>query len=184
MKLTPSAAAALATFALLTACSPKGGGTSTAASGAPAPGAPASGAPASGPDVQVALSSLPRPRAGLWKSTLDDGDGKPAESTSCLSGKTPEIPKMPAGCSQFSIKRTFTGAYVMDMSCTTPDYTMVAHSVATGDFQTHMSGDTTMTMSTRKTPTRTLKMHTEKTWIGPCAPGQKPDDDNDPKAPG
>ena len=177
MKLTPTAAAALAALLLLTACGPKGGGASTAASGAPA-----ASAPASGPDVQVDLANMPHQRPGLWKSVLDDGDGKPDESTSCKSGKIPAIPKMPAGCSQFTIKRTFLGAYVMDMSCKTPDFTMVAHSVATGDFQTHMTGDSTMTMSTKQMATRTIKMHTEETWLGPCAPGQTPDDVDDSKA--
>jgi hypothetical protein len=181
MKLTPAAAATLATFALLSACSPKGGGAQTSASGAPASGGAA--APASGPDVPVGLANMPHQRAGLWKSVLDDGDGKPSESTSCRSGKIPAVPKMPAGCSQFNIKRTFLGAYVMDMSCSTADYTMVAHAVATGDFQTHLTGDSTMTMSTKQMGSRTMKMHTEETWLGPCAPGQTPDDEDSSSAP-
>ena len=166
MKLTPTATAVLTAFALLTACSPKGGAS---AGGAPA-------APASGPDVQSDLSNMPHQRAGLWKSVIDDGDGKPETTTTCMSGKAPPVPKTPAGCSQFSIKRTFLGAYVMDINCATADYTMVDHAVLTGDLQSHVTGDSTMTMSTKQTPTRTIKMHNEATWIGPCAPGQKPDD--------
>ena len=170
MKLTSATAAALAAFALLAACSPKGGNSTTAS------GAAAAGAPASGPDVQVDLANMPHQRAGLWKTVLDDGDGKPAVSTSCMSGNAPAVPKMPAECKQFSIKRTFLGAYVMDMNCTTTDYSMVVHAVMTGDVQTHMTGDTTMTMSTKQMPTRTMKMHTDATWVGACPPGQKPDD--------
>src|SRR5580698_3717346 len=99
MRLTSIAAVALAGLALLAACGPKGGGNA-AASG---------GAPVSGPDVQITLSDLPHPRAGLWQNVIDDGDGKPATTTSCLSGKTPAMPKMPTGCSQLNIKRTFLG---------------------------------------------------------------------------
>jgi hypothetical protein len=127
---------------------------------------------------------MPRQKAGLWKTVLDDGDGKPDVSISCHSGKAPAVPKMPATCSQFSIKRTFLGAYVMDMNCGTADYTMVMHAVATGDFQSHVVSDSTMTMSSKQAPARTMKMHNEETWIGPCAPGQKPDDEPDSGAQG
>ena len=171
-------ASGVALLALLTACSPKGGGAGAAGGGAPPPGAPASG-----PDVPVDLANMPHQRAGLWKTVIDNGDGKPQALTSCVSGKAPAVPKMPAGCSQFTLKRSFLGAYVMDMNCTTPNVTMVAHATATGDFQTHMSGDSTMTMSGKQMPARTIKMHTEATWQGPCAPGQKPDD-ADSSAPG
>jgi hypothetical protein len=173
MKMTTASAVALATLALLGACGPKGGGASN---GAAAGGAPAA-TPASGPDVQVDISSMPRQRAGLWKTVLDNGDGKPDTETMCMSGKAPALPKMPKGCNQLSLKRTFMGAYVMDMNCATPDYTMVMHAVVTGDLQTHMSGDSTMTMTMKQSPPRTMKMHTDATWVGPCAPGQKPDDE-------
>jgi hypothetical protein len=166
---TPFAVAALCAIA---SCSKPAGGGAGSAGGAPG---------ASGPDVAVNLSDLPRPRAGLWKSVLDDGDGKPAQSTICRSGKAPAVPKMPAGCTQFTIKKTFLGAYVMDMKCVTAEYSMTAHAVATGDFQTHLSGDTVMTMSSKQSPARTMKMHTEETYLGPCAPGQQPDDAPDEK---
>jgi hypothetical protein len=167
MKLTPTVAA-FAALALLAACGPKAGGNATAAGGSPAA--------ASGADVQVNFADLPHQRAGLWKTVLDDGDGKPAEMNNCVSGKLPVMPKLPAGCSQFSIKKTFLGAYVMDMNCKMPDVTMVTHSEVTGDFQSHVSADMTMTMSTNGMPPKTTKMHNESTYLGPCAPGQTPDD--------
>ena len=176
MKLIPFTATALVAVGLLAACSPKAGGNATAAAGG-APGAAA--APTSGPDVQITLADLPHPKAGLWQNVIDDGDGKPDTITSCLSGKTPSMPKMPPGCSQFSIKRTFLGHLVMDMNCTTPQFSMVMHSEASGDFQTNMSSDATMTMSGKSVGTRTTKMHTEAHYVGPCAPGQKPDDADD-----
>lgn len=178
MKLTPTAAIALAALSLLAACGPKGGGNATAtASGGGA-------APASGPDVSLTFADLPHPKAGLWQTTLDDGDGKPASSTTCYSGKTPTMPKMPPGCSQFNIKRTFLGHIVMDMNCATPEFTMVMHSEAQGDFQTSMSSDATMTMSTKQMAPRTTKMHSEAHYLGPCAPGQKADDADDSNATG
>jgi Protein of unknown function (DUF3617) len=180
MKMTTASAVALATLALLGACGPKGG----AANGAAAGGAPGAAAPTSGPDVQVDPSSMPRQRGGLWKTVLDNGDGKPDTSTNCMSGKVPAIPKMPEGCKQLSVKRTFLGAYVMDMSCATPAYSAVMHAVVSGDFQTHMTGDSTMTMTMSQQPPRVMKMHTDATWVGPCAPGQKPIDDEDSNATG
>ena len=172
MRLLPAATLTLAAFALLAACSPKGGGN--AASGGSA--ASGGGAAASGPDVEVKMSDLPHPRAGLWKIVIDDGDGKPTTLTTCHSGKQPEMPKMPAGCSQFSIKRTFLGTYVMDMNCVTPQFSMTSHATASGDFQSHVVGDGVMTMSGKGIPAKTIKSHTEETWVGPCAPGQTPDD--------
>jgi len=130
MRLTPTAAVALAALSLLAACGPKGGGNATASASGPA-----ASAAASGPDVSITMADLPRPKAGLWQSTIDDGDGKPSSKTTCYSGKAPNMPKMPPGCSQLSIKRTFLGAIVMDMNCATPDFTMVMHSTVTGDFQ-------------------------------------------------
>jgi Protein of unknown function (DUF3617) len=175
MKLIPIAAAALAALSFLAACSPKAGNATAAAGGAPG----AAAAPNSGPDVQITLADLPRPKAGLWQNVIDNGEGKPDTLTSCLSGKTPTMPKMPPGCSQFSIKRTFLGHLVMDVNCATPQYSMVMHSEASGDFQTNMSSDATMTMSSKQMGTHTTKMHTEAHYVGPCAPGQKPDDEVD-----
>ncbi|HWE47401.1 MAG TPA: DUF3617 family protein [Caulobacteraceae bacterium] len=172
MKLLPAAAMTFAALSLLAACSPKGGGN--AASGGA--GSPAAGGATSGPDVEVKMSDFPRPRAGLWKIVMDSGEGKPNTFTSCHSGKQPEIPKMPKGCDQLSIKRKFLGGYVMDMACKTPEYSMNMHATVTGDFQTHASGDSVTTMSMGGKPPQTMKMHTDETWVGPCAPGQKPDD--------
>jgi hypothetical protein len=171
MKSTSAAVLALAVFSLLAACGPQSRGNGGASAGGPA-----AGAPTSGPDVQINFSDLPHPKAGIWQNVIDDGDGKPDTITSCLSGKTPTMPKMPAGCSQFTIKRTFLGHIVMDMNCTTPQFTMVMHSEATGDFQSNMSSDATMTMSSPQMPAKTTKIHTEAHYVGPCAPGQTPDD--------
>ena len=93
-----------------------------------------------------------------------------------------EMPDAVAGCSQLSMKRTFLGAYVMDMNCVTPQFSMTSHTTVTGDFQSHVVGDGTMSMSGKGMPARSMKTHTEETWVGPCAPGQKPDDAPDTSA--
>jgi hypothetical protein len=84
---------------------------------------------------------------------------------------------MPEGCSPLTIKRTFLGGYVMDVSCKTAEYSMTSHSTLTGDFQSHVAADGVLTMQTKQMAApQTTKTHTEETWTGPCAPGQTPDD--------
>ncbi|HVM98647.1 MAG TPA: DUF3617 family protein [Caulobacteraceae bacterium] len=177
MKPTTLALAA-AGLCLLGACGPKGGNATAAgpAGATAAPGAQAQG----GPDTVIDFSALPRPRAGLWQNVIDDGDGHPDTTTSCLSGKMPNI-KLPKNCSQMSFKRTFLGAIVMDMDCGAPNgaYHFTAHTVATGDFQSSMVSDGTMTMQMQGRPPQVIKSHTEAKYLGPCAPGQKPEDEPD-----
>jgi hypothetical protein len=168
MKPTLPLAAAIAGLSLLAACGPKGGGNQAGG----APGAPA----ATGPDVPITMADLPRPKAGLWQSTIDDGDGKPASTTSCYSGKQPDLGKMPQTCQTMTFKRTILGAIVIDMACANPDFSLTMHSVATGDFQSAMSSDATMSMTMKGQPPKVSKMHTEAHWVGPCPPGMKPDD--------
>jgi predicted small lipoprotein YifL len=171
MKLSPTLAAAC--LCLVAACGQKGGNAIAPAAGPAAGGAPA----ASGPDVVVGETDMPRLRPGLWRQTIDDGDGKPDVMTICHSGAVTTLPKRSPNCGQFTIKRTFLGAYVVDMNCHTPQFSMVMHSVATGDFQNAVSSDATMTMSGEHVPVRTTKTHTEAHWVGPCPPGQKPIED-------
>ncbi|HEX3918196.1 MAG TPA: DUF3617 family protein [Caulobacteraceae bacterium] len=174
----------LAGLLLLAACGPKPGGNATnAATNAAGGGSASSGAAPAGGDQAVNLGDLPHPRGGQWQETLDDGDGKPDVTTTCLSGRTPAM-KVPPGCSQFTFKRTMLGAYVMDMSCSTEGNTMTAHGEMSGDFQNSATSDMTMTMAIAGQPPRTIKMHTDMKYIGPCAPGQTPDDAPDTNTPG
>ena len=175
------AALAVVSLCLVAACGPNA--DRNKAAGGPATSA---AAPTSGPDQVINVSDLPHLKGGLWQMALNNGAGRPATSTSCLSGKTSAM-KMPKECAQFTIKRTFLGAIVMDMSCATPDYTMVMHMEGTGDFQRSMASDTTMTMTMKGQPApRVTKTHVDAHYIGPCSPGQKPDDapDTSSSAPG
>lgn len=173
MQPTPTAAA-FAAVSLLAACGPQGGGNATAAAG----GVPAiAAAPASGPDVQISAAALPHYRAGLWRNVIDTGDGRPITLTNCLSGKATAMPHLPPCFKQFSVKRTFAGAYVIDSTCESSMFTMAAHTVLTGDFQTNVSSDGATTTTTKQAPPEVSKTHTQASYLGPCAPGQKPDDE-------
>ena len=172
MKRLPTSVIALTGFCLLAACGPKGAGSNAPSGGASG----AASAPSSGPDVAINLADLPRARAGLWQTTIDSGDGHPGSVTSCASGKAPAIGKGVKECNKVVLKRTVLGDVVMDMSCTTPAFTMTSHMVATGDFETHITSDTVMSMKGVKGPPTTSKVHTEAHWLGPCPPGQKPDE--------
>jgi hypothetical protein len=171
MQLTPTAVA-LAVVSLLAACGPDGGGNATPAA-APTAGA----APTSGPDVQVNIADLPRFKGGLWRNVIDTGDGKPITIINCLSGKATAMPHLPPCFKQFSIKRTFQGAYVIDSTCESSMFTMVAHTVLTGDFETHVSSDAATTTTTRQAAPEVSQTHTRASYLGPCAPGQKPEDE-------
>ena len=168
-------ALALAGLCLLAACGPKGG-----ASSGQAPAAiPANGS--NGSDVQLSFADLPRPRAGLWRTTLDNGRGHLLTDDHCLSGKAPNIGRElrfgHGGCEEASLRRTLSGAIVMDMTCSSPGFTMTSHTVATGDFQTTMTSDSQMTLSAGHMAARTLKFHSEAHWVGPCPPGQRASDE-------
>jgi hypothetical protein len=173
-------AVVIAGLCVLAACGPKPGGNAAAggAANSAAGGGGASTTASAGGDggQTVDFSALPHPRGGLWQETLDDGDGKPSVTTSCLSGKTP-VMKVPKDCSQFTFKKTLLGAYVMDMACTMDGGSMSAHAEMNGDFQNAMTSDMTMNINITGQPARVMKMHTDLKYLGPCAPGQTPDDD-------
>jgi hypothetical protein len=177
VKPTLVATTAIVVISLLAACGPKGGGAATAANGAAAPAAAV-------PDVPVALADMPRLKAGLWKSTIDTGDGKPGSLTSCVSGKSPAVQHLPPCFKQLDIKRTFQGAYVVDSTCATPGFTMTSHAVMTGDFQSTMSSSATTTTTTPEAAPKITQTHMDSRYIGPCPPGQPPDDQTTPSGGG
>ncbi|HUO12141.1 MAG TPA: DUF3617 family protein [Caulobacteraceae bacterium] len=148
--------------------------------GAVGPGA--AKAPANGPDAPLAYADLPRLKPGLWRTTTDSGEGPPDTSSSCLSGRAPVVAKIPDGCAQPSIKRTFTGEIVVDASCKTAHFSMIGHTVSRGDFQSHVTTDSETTMTIGRQPPRTSKLHIDSRWVGPCPPGRKPDDAPDSDA--
>jgi len=152
----------------LTACSKGAGGSSQAAGG----GAAKAGG---GPDTVITEADLPRIKAGKWQKVETGDDGKTDTSSYCESGKAIQMHKPPkAQCAKFEIKRTFLGGIVMDMQCGDPaQYVMSAHATASGDFNSHVTSDSTMTMTVPGKPPTTTHVHTEMTYVGDCAPGEK-----------
>jgi len=173
VQLAPTPAVAFAAVSLLAACGPSGGGNATATGGAPA----VAPAPASGPDAQISAADLPHFRSGLWRNVIDTGDGKPISIDNCLSGTASAMPHLPPCFKQFSVKRTSQGAYVIDSTCESSLFTMATHTVLTGDFQTNLSSDAALTTTTKGTAPEVSQTHTQASYLGPCAPGQKPDDE-------
>jgi hypothetical protein len=173
LRLVGLAAVSVSLIAL-GACS-KGGGASSGQAAAGGGGGAAS--PASGPDTVITEADLPRMKAGKWQK-VESGEGdKPSTDTYCESGKPIQMQRgNPKECSKFEIKKTFLGGIVMNMTCSTPQYSMTAHATASGDFNSHWSGDVEMTMTAAGKPPMTTRFHTESTYLGPCDPGQKPDD--------
>jgi hypothetical protein len=177
MKLIPATAMSLAALALLTACGQKTNGAAASGNAAASGGDAAAPAAASGPDTEIKISDIPTPRAGLWKH-LEVVDGKSETRTLCHKGSLPEMPKKPRDCQEFTLKKTFLGGYKMDMKCVSPESTIEAHATITGDFQSHVVGDSTMTMTGKGIPPQMIKTHIEDTWVGPCAPGQETEEGN------
>jgi hypothetical protein len=161
--------AAIAALVLIAGCSKSGGGAPNTAAGAPAPAQPA--AQASGPDTPITVADLPRLKAGLWESSTVT-DGGPAEvSRTCETGEPIKSPPQDSGCTQISIKRTFLGAVVFDMTCATGPVSSSVHATVTGDFNGSYSSDTMATITMQGQPPKTIKTHSDVRYIGPCTPG-------------
>lgn len=96
---------------------------------------------------------------------------------SCHSGKTSGF-EAPKDCVRMSFTRTPTGQIVADMDCASArgDGRMTMHSVTSGDFQTSMVSDGTLTLQAEGKPARVFKTHTEAKYLGPCPAGMEPDD--------
>jgi hypothetical protein len=152
--------------ALLAACS-KPATNQAAAGGGSAPAA------RSGPDVTITEADLPHLKAGLWSTTsTTPGDkGPPEASTHCETGETIKPQELGKHCSQFSIKRTFLGAIVIDASCGQNGVTSTMHMTFKGDFNSSVSGDSQVSMSMPGQPAHTFATHTESHYVGPCPAG-------------
>ncbi len=126
----------------------------------------------------ITEADLPNLKAGKWQKVESDGVSKAETSTYCEAGKPLRMAK-PAKeqCAKFEIKRTFLGGIVMDMQCGDPGkYEITAHASASGDFNSHMTSDTTMSVNVPGQAPVTTKVHTDATYLGPCDAGEKASD--------
>jgi hypothetical protein len=104
----------------------------------------------------------------------DDFDPR-APTVLCLARHVVNVGRLAKTC---PIKTAFDGhRAVVDGVCTTHGAQMTIHGVATGDFQTDYKADLTISIAPgRGAPTQTLRSHGEYRYVGPCAPGETPDD--------
>ena len=165
--------AAFAGFFLLAACGPRGAANAPQAGRMPSASAGPSAAPTAGGGA-ISLADLPRPRAGLWKIVVDDGDGPPTTMTECYSGVAPAT-KAPKNCTKMSFTRDASGAVVADFDCGDNRMRLAEHIVGTGDYQTQMVSDGQMTVTIQGQPPKVSKVHSVSTRVGDCPPGAKPD---------
>ena len=164
--------AASAGFLLLAACGPKGATNAPTVGGMSSASAGQNAAPAAG--GAISLADLPRPRAGLWKIVVDDGDSQPMTMTECYSGTAPAV-KVPGNCTKMSFTRDVSGAVVTDFDCGNDRMQIAEHVVSTGDYQTQLVSDGVMTVTFQGQPPKVSKLHTITTRIGDCPAGAKQD---------
>lgn len=153
----------------LSACSPKGDQAS-----APSAAGAVAGA-------KTALTGQPpKPKAGIWETTMNMGGATPMKVSSqvCLDAAMlngdawlSQRTQGAADCRQ-TVKGTLSG-YTVDSVCKISGRTMVTHAVASGDFNTAY----VMDMTTRSDPPSEgmpaeMKMQVSARYLGPCAPGQ------------
>lgn len=152
---------------LLAACSKPAGPAGSAQ-------AAASAAPASGPDTVISENDLPHPKGGEWLLTVSADGSPPVSHRDCESGERIDVkPKdMGKNCSQFSLKRTFLGALVMDATCTTGPVSYSFHLNVHGDFNNNYVTDSTGSVTMQGQPTRSFTSHTEAHYLGPCTGGE------------
>jgi hypothetical protein len=159
----------------LAACSKSGADKQAAAGQAPAAGASAQ--PTSGPDTVIAEADAPRLKAGEWRRVESDGSGPAQTTTYCESGKPLNFKHGAENCQKVELKRTFTGGLVMNLACKSKGVDMTMHANVTGDFNSHVSSDISSTIAMAGQPPQSVSGHTELTYLGPCGPGEKPDEE-------
>ena len=159
------------------ACSKGGGGNAAAGSAAPAASSPAAPAPASGPDVAINAADMPHLKAGYWEAVTTT-NGQPGETHRfCSAGKPMAAPsQMGRGCSAFSFKRTFLGAYVIDADCAEGPVASKLHLTASGDFSSSYVTDSQASISMQGRPATTFTTHTVTRYVGACPAGAATDD--------
>lgn len=123
-----------------------------------------------------ALAAGPNVRPGHWKQVGGDDYDAAEPLQMCLSGRAIGVAGALSHCPNARTTTTAT-SITIDAACQVRRAQMSLHGVASGDFQTHYSADMTLTI-TPPAPGKPMQMrkHGEYRWVGPCAPGETPDD--------
>ncbi len=167
----------ICTAALVSACSKT---PQPEAQPAGRPAAAATAATAASP--AAALFSRPRPRAGLWKTsmTTDAGPGIKMDGEICLDSHTGDsaftsgVRGPSKSCTDAKFSPT-PGGVKFSVTCRQGARTVISEGTATGDFSKAYAVDVTNKIDPPP-PGMSGVMHVrvDATWEGPCRPGQKP----------
>lgn len=162
---------AAAASAAVGACSQKSGGIDHAQA-----------APTGRARTAVAQGDLPRIRRGLWAATVSIENPhrasiRGATAKVCEGGTSLMLAKAGRHCSKMSFRRMVDGSITLDSACADGDVSTTSHTVYSGDFASAFTSEdeTRITMAGR--PPQTMNLHKAFRYLGPCAPGQRPDGD-------
>jgi len=171
--MRPAAVCLFSVIAAMTACSKA---PATGQSGGAAP------KPATAP-LPAGLSGIPHPKPGLWRMTMamDAGPGIRMGGEICLDAQTERSaftagPQgRPKDCSAPSFGVGPQGGVTFDTICKREGRTVTMHGLATGDFNSAYTMETTTRMDPAPpgAPPE-VKTRMQAQWLGPCKPGQTP----------
>lgn len=118
------------------------------------------------PGTPVAASALPHPKPGLWRWSSQAGGQKQL----CLSGQPLVALAVRPGCAVSREIRTAGGAYVVEAKCENSPVSRT-WAKAAGDYNKVFTLDVVIDDSRGD-----ITDHADYRYLGPCAPGQRPDD--------
>ena len=118
------------------------------------------------PGAPVAAAALPHPKAGLWQWSSKAGGQKQL----CLSGQLLSGLAARPGCPVSRQIRTAGGAYVVEARCESGPVGRT-WAKAAGDYDRAFTLDIAVDDSRGD-----IADHADYRYLGPCAPGQSPDD--------
>jgi hypothetical protein len=118
------------------------------------------------PGTAVAAAALPHPKAGLWKWNSQAAGRKQL----CLSGQLLTPLAARPGCPISRQIRTASGAYVVEAKCEAGQVSRT-WAKTSGDYVRAFSVDIRIDDSRGD-----VSDHADYRYLGPCAPGQRPDD--------
>jgi hypothetical protein len=164
-------------LALLGGCSRGGGNAAAGAGPAAATGGGPAAPAASGPDISINAADMPHLKAGYWEAVTTTNGQERETHRFCSAGKPMAPPaQMGRGCSTFSFKRTFLGAYVIDASCAEGPVASKLHMTASGDFDASYVTDGQASITMQGRPATTFTTHTQTRYLGPCPAGAAAED--------
>jgi hypothetical protein len=122
--------------------------------------------PPAEPGTPVTAAALPHPQAGLWKWTSQAAGQKQL----CLSGQLLTPLAARPGCPISRQVRTASGAYVVEAKCQAGQVSRT-WAKTSGDYGHAFSVDLVINDNRGD-----ISDHAEYRYLGPCATGQRPDD--------